>query len=132
MPRKREFPGKQVSLGLLVLRLSMAGMMFTVHGLDKATNFFGKMGGFPDPYGLSSPVSLALAVFAEVLCAGAVALGFFTRWASGALLVNMLTAAFVVHAHDPWSKQEFALLYAFAFLVLIITGPGLYSIDRVR
>ena len=45
----------------------------------------------------------------------------------------MLVAAFVIHADDPWSKQEFALLYALPFVALIIGGAGRFSLDgRLR
>jgi putative oxidoreductase len=44
-------------------------------------------------------------------------------------LITMLTAAFIIHAADPWAKQEFALLYAVAYLTLIFTGAGRYSLD---
>lgn len=132
MPRKRPFPNAQVSLGLLLLRLAGGGTMLMAHGWGKASGFLTRMSSFPDPFGLSSPVSLGLAVFAEVLCAMALILGFYSRWASVPLVITMLTAAFVVHADDPWSQKELPLLYAFLFTVQMITGPGRYSIDRIR
>jgi putative oxidoreductase len=41
----------------------------------------------------------------------------------------MVGAAFVAHANDPFSKKELALAYALVALVLLVTGPGRYSID---
>jgi putative oxidoreductase len=43
----------------------------------------------------------------------------------------MLVAAFIIHADDPFRKQEFALLYAVPYLTLILTGGGKFSIDAL-
>jgi len=42
----------------------------------------------------------------------------------------MLVAALVVHAPDPFMRKELPLLYAAVFLVLVISGPGRYSVDN--
>ena len=55
-------------LGLLILRVSIAGMMFMAHGWGKLTEFTIRAPYFPDPIGLGGTVSLALAVFAEFFC----------------------------------------------------------------
>jgi putative oxidoreductase len=107
-------------------------MMLVNHGWPKLSGFAGKMTSFPDPLGLSSPVSLALAVFAEFFCSLAILLGWHTRWAAVPLVITMLVAAFVVHADDPWHKKEFALLYAAPLATMILTGAGRYSIDYLR
>lgn len=121
--------GTDVSIGLLILRVGTGLFMLLAHGWPKLSAFSEKSGGFPDPIGLGSPVSLSLAVFAEVFCALAIALGLFTRAAAIPLLVTMVVAAFVIHGDDPFQKKEFALLYAIPFLTLIFTGAGKYSID---
>ncbi len=73
--------------------------------------------------------SLALAAFAEFLCALAVVVGFKTRWAAIPVAITMLVAAFIFHVGDGWEKQEFPLLYASTFLALVFTGPGRHSVD---
>jgi len=35
-----------------------------------------------------------------------------------------------VHLNDPFGKQEKALLFLMAFLVIFLAGPGKYSIDK--
>jgi len=116
-------------IGLAILRVVVGGMMLAAHGWPKLKGFSGLLHTFPNPIGIGSAPSLVLAVFAEVFCALAVMLGFFTRAAAIPLLITMLVAAFIVHAEDPFQRQEFALLYAAPFLMLIFTGAGSYSLD---
>ncbi len=113
------------------MRLASGGMLLGGHGWQKLADFGDVAARFPDPLGLGSPsFSLALAVFAEVLCALAVIFGAATRFAAIPLVFTMLVAAFLVHGDDPWSKKEFALLYAVPFLTLVFTGAGKFSVDE--
>ena len=114
--------------GLLFLRLT-AGAMMMGHGFGKVSDLIAGKTAFPDPIGIGPVPSLALAAFAEFLCALAVVVGFKTRWSAFPVVVTMLVAAFVIHAGDPWDKKEFPLLYAAAFLTLVFTGGGRYAID---
>jgi putative oxidoreductase len=121
----------KLDIGLLILRLWGGGLMLVAHGAKKLLGFSTMMDQFPDPIGVGSSVGLALAVFAEVVCALAILLGFKTRWASVPLLFTMLVAAFLVHGRDPWQKQEFALLYAGIYFALIFTGGGRFAVDHI-
>lgn len=131
MKIKKHLFSAKADFGLLMLRLTAGGMMFWFHGKDKLINFGDKMDSFRDPIGLGSEFSLGLAVFAEVFCALAVVIGLLTRLTAIPLVILLLTAAFVVHGDDPWSKQEFALVYAIPFFALIFTGAGKYSVDNM-
>lgn len=120
----------QNHLAKLILRIGFGGFMLT-HGIPKLMKLFA--GGeiqFADPIGLGATVSLGLAVFAEVICAAAILVGYKTKWASIPLIITMLVAAFVVHGDDPFGKKEFALLYAVGYLAISLLGAGKYSIDR--
>ena len=119
-----------VDLGLLVVRLSLALFMLP-HGYPKLVHFTERMDRFSDPYGIGSPASLALAVFAEFFCSILLALGLFTRFALVPLIIAMATAAFVVHAGDPFGDREKALLYLLSYIGLFFTGPGSFSLDRL-
>jgi putative oxidoreductase len=119
------------SLGLLLLRLSVGGMMLVSHGWGKLINFWEKASVFPDPLGVGSMMSLSLAVFAEVFCSIAIIMGLATRFVAIPLIITMFIAVFIVHADDPWQKKEFALLYLVPFLTLIFTGAGRFSLDSV-
>ena len=42
----------------------------------------------------------------------------------------MFVAAFIVHMGDPFGRVEKALLFLAVFVILMLTGPGKYSIDK--
>lgn len=119
-------------IGLLILRVAIGGMMIGGHGWGKLDKLMSAQEiTFADPFGLGPGISLFLAVFAEVFCALLVMLGLATRVAAVPLVITMLTAAFIVHADDPFGKKEFALVYMVPFLTLFFTGPGRLSIDQL-
>ncbi|MBL7852196.1 MAG: DoxX family protein [Cyclobacteriaceae bacterium] len=115
-------------LGLLVIRLSLAVFMLP-HGLPKLLYYTERMDKFSDPFGIGSPASLALAIFAEFFCSILLGLGLLTRFALVPLIITMATAAFIVHAGDPFGDREKALLYLLGYLGLFFTGPGKISVD---
>lgn len=118
------------SIGLLLLRIGVAGMLLVGHGVPKMANFSNMVDTFPNPAGFGSAASLVLAIGAEVICAGLVAIGLLTRWAAVPVAVMLGTAAFLVHGADPWEAKEFALIYAVPFLTLFLTGAGRFSVDH--
>lgn len=115
--------------GLLLLRLWFGLGLAFAHGWPKLVKLDAFVAGvakrgFPIPEVLGP-----LAMASELLGGLLMALGFLTRPATAAVLFTMLTAAFKVHAADPFAKKELALAYAFAALVVLIAGPGRYSLD---
>lgn len=134
MIKKMINPGsyaKKIDLSLLILRIAGGALMLT-HGIGKMESLFGTDPiQFPDPIGLGATTSLALAVFAEVVCAALLILGLATRFAAIPLLITMLVAVFVVHIADPFANQELPLLYATIYVVILIAGAGKFSIDNM-
>ena len=64
-----------------------------------------------------------------------VVVGFLTRFAAFAILIDMLVAIFKVHLHNGLTGQggfEFPLACATIALALICFGAGPISIDRMR
>lgn len=123
--------GILTDLSLLLLRITFGGLMLVNHGLGKLDKLMA--GGeikFASVMGMGPEMSLSLAVFAEVLCAGMVALGLLTRMAVVPLIITMLVAAFVIHGGDPFKKMESALLYLIPFIVIFWQGAGKFSIDE--
>lgn len=116
---------------LLLSRLLFGATMLIAHGLPKLMSFSQRMNTFPDPLGVGNSLSLGLTIFAEVLCAGLLALGLFTRWVSGPLVVTMAVAAFIVHSSDPWHKKELAFIYMVGYLICGLLGSGRFSLDFV-
>ena len=102
------------------------------HGWGKMMRLFGGDEiKFADPFGIGPVASLALAAFAEVICALCVMLGLFTRWTLIPLIITMLVAYFYSHFDDPFGRQEKALMYLFAYAALFFAGSGYYSVDRL-
>ena len=118
-------------IGLLILRLGAGSLMLCLHGWGKLSTFTDKMDTFPDPLGIGSMATLTLAVFAEFFCSCAVILGLCTRWAAIPLMATMGVAAFIVHASDPWTQKEKALLFFIIFLTLFFLNGGKYSLDQM-
>jgi putative oxidoreductase len=118
-----------ISLGLLVLRAGTSALLIYGHGWPKLATFAERADRFADPLHVGPAVSLGLAVFAEVLCAALVFVGLATRAALVPLLILFGVIVFVVHGADPFPQKEKALLFAVAFLALLVTGPGRFSID---
>jgi putative oxidoreductase len=120
------------NIGLLILRVCFGAFMLLAHGWPKLMSYSDRAANFPDPLGVGASASMMLTVLAEVVCAGLVMLGFYTRYAALPLVFAMGVAAFLVHAGDPFAKMELALLYAAGFLAIALVGPGRFSFDGAR
>jgi putative oxidoreductase len=117
------------SIGLLVIRLAAGGMLLYGHGWAKLAHYSERAPHFPDPLHIGHPRSLMLNIFAEVICAGLVILGFATRFAAIALIVNMFVAEFVANTGTAFSDHELGYFYLASFIALLFTGPGALSLD---
>lgn len=127
-----ELPPRFYHYGLLILRIAFGFSMIYGHGYGKLTRLFGAEEiRFADPFGLGPAFSLALAVFAEVICSLLLMAGLFTRAALIPLIITMATAFFTAHFNDEFGQQEKSILYGFAFLALFFTGPGRFSLDAL-
>src|SRR4249919_653716 len=108
----QENTGTFASLGLLALRVMAGGLLLYGHGWPKLMHFAERAASFPDPLGIGHARSLALAVFAEVLCAACIVLGFATRFAVIPVVILLGVAALVVNRGAPFGERELALVYA--------------------
>ncbi len=128
------------STGLLVLRAGFGLMMLIGHGLPKMQNYDAMLKqGFVVPQiwplsYMSEPMSLIMAIGAELVASGLLVLGLMTRPAAFMLGFAMCVAAFQVHGADPFfskggAAKEMAVLYLLPAFVLIITGAGQWSLD---
>lgn len=122
-----------MDVGLLIARVGFGGALILSHGLAKIPALLARPVQFFDPLGLGAGPSLGLAIFAEVVCALAVIVGYRSRLACLPLIVNFAVIVLVIHGLQvPGDRGELALLYLVAFLVLCLTGPGRYSLDYRR
>ncbi|MCK3685335.1 DoxX family protein [Maribellus sp. YY47] len=125
-----QFNSTTTNLSLLILRLGAGSFMLT-HGYPKLLKLLAGNVQFADPFGLGPGISLGLAVFAEFFCSILLILGLGTRLATLPLIVTMAVAAFIAHSADPFARKEMALLYLVSYIVLLLSGPGKISVDRI-
>lgn len=126
-------------LGLLFLRL-LIGVLMALIGYEKlihftemaASDFWAKNVSF---LGMTGTVPLALTVFAEFFCSLFIIVGFLTRFSSLILMFCMGYIFTVVFPSAPITTGEHgmefntAFTYFVIYFVLVLTGPGKYSID---
>ena len=122
------------AVGLLILRL-VTGAAFIFHGWPKIQHAFSWMG--PDAF---APSWLqGLAAFAEFGGGIALVIGLLTAIASLGIMCNMIVAISTVHVPhgDPFVSMkggrswELAAVYLAIVILLILFGPGKYSLDKV-
>ena len=97
------------------------------HGIAKWQNFDALSAAFPDPLGVGGGVSLALAIFGEVVCSAGFIAGLFYRLALIPMIFTMCVAFFAVHGGDPFAARELALAYLSVYVLMYAAGPGLYA-----
>lgn len=117
---------KTAPWGLLVMRIGTGALMLT-HGIPKLLQFQDMIGRFPSVFGLSPTVSLALTIFAEVVCSITLIVGFFPRLSALFGLITMLVAALLIHGGDPLAKREMALLYSVLYFGIASCGGGKFT-----
>jgi len=133
------------SFALTILRLAL-GIEFFAHGSQKALGWFGgygfsgTMNMFEQHMGIPAFFAF-LAIMAEFLGGIGLILGCLGRVAAFGITINMLVAIFKVHIHNGffanWSGQqkgegvEYHVLAIAALLVILISGSGALSVDRL-
>ncbi len=126
------YSGGAFNVATLLLRLCFGGTMLT-HGLQKLQNLQGTIDSFNQngggPFGLSASVAVYLLIFAEFFCAIFVMMGLFTRLALIPLIIAMAVAFFSAHKMIIDEHGYPSLSYLIVFLVLMLTGPGRFSVD---
>lgn len=135
-------------LGLLLLRVSVSWLMIRYHGWGKLTGWADErmrtpklfaLDGvrkefhtFPDYIGLSSEVSYVLVTWGETFGSMAIMAGLLTRLHSLGLAITMLVAWGFHHGMKLTGPGagELPFSWIFIYLLLVLAGPGKYSLDR--
>ena len=129
-----------LNIGLFLLRLTV-GVAMAFYGYHKLTHFsemahsdfWEKNVNF---LGKGGAISLGLTVFAELICSFLLILGLLTRLALVPLLICMGYIVYVLDKNQIVSAGEHgyelnhAFFYFAIYLVLLLTGPGKWSLDR--
>jgi putative oxidoreductase len=128
-------------LAILIVRVFI-GVCFVVHGLGKLGLVgTGTMEGFVEwleSLGVPmAPVQARIAMLSEIIGGTAIAVGFMTRPACMLLIGTMIVAARLGHkgcgyliTNDP-PGAEYVVNLAAVCLVIILLGPGSYSLDHM-
>ncbi len=118
-------------LALCVLRLWLGLSLLLLHGCAKIAGFAEMASKFPDPLGVGSQASFALALLAEAVCATFVVLGLFTRLAALIIVIELAVAFTLVHGHTLTGAHsgELAFVYVAGFAALVLGGGGGCSVD---
>jgi putative oxidoreductase len=121
------------NMALLVARLWFGLTMLFNHGFDKLAHFNDIVGSFQDPLGFGREASLIMVILAEVVGALLLTVGLVTRLAAAVLVIDMFVAFLMVHktALTGQGSGELAFLYLAGFVVLVIAGGGLFSLDTL-
>jgi putative oxidoreductase len=123
------------NIGLLLLRVFL-GVGIATHGIPKlqgGVELWAGLGSVIGKIGVPGPAAFwgFMAALAEGVGGILLTLGAFTTLASFLIVFTMAVAVFVVHAADPFSGKELALLYLFGALAFLFKGGGRYSIDTL-
>ncbi len=123
---------------LLVARVLLM-LLFVIFGWGKLTGFSGTV-AYMTSVGLPMPsVTAVITVIMELFVGLAIVVGFYTR--PLALLLGLYTIGAAVIGHQFWNMEDperigaminFYKNFSIAggLLLLCLTGPGRYSIDR--
>lgn len=123
--------------GLLFLRIGLAVLLIVYHGWNEALagwKHLWHQEAWPlletiTGYHLPIPQVLAvLAVLVMVLCSLGLFFGVVARL-SAALLLTLAGIAIVLNFHDPVAEKFWA--YAIAYFVMLLCGPGCFSLAKL-
>ncbi len=132
LPRFDAFFEKHVDIGLLILRLFIAGRLLygvidNVLSWERMLEFadFLAIQNFPWPIG-----SAVLSVYVQLIGGLCLLLGAYTRIAAAILSLNFLVALVFVHLSSGDSVEGMtpAMAMLFGSLTLLFTGPGKWSV----
>tara|TARA_R110000868_G_scaffold393614_2_gene664689 strand:+ start:188 stop:607 length:420 start_codon:yes stop_codon:yes gene_type:complete len=122
---------KKKDIALLFIRLTVGGILFLNHGLEKLINYKEMLEWFPDPFLIGNIPGFVFAFIADVIGSLLLVLGFKTKIASCLILANLLFAlVFVHHFNILEIHGELIVCYLVSLGLLWISGNGKISLDQ--
>jgi len=115
--------------GLLFARITGAALLLWVHGLPKLLHWQEELAHIDDPLGMGRGLTLACALFAEIVCPLLVAAGLLTRLATLPVLFLLLVSMLLVHPEWSIAEGQFGWLLLIVFGAIGLSGAGRYSLD---
>lgn len=118
-------------LALLAFRVAVSAQLIVVHGLKKLGIGVTQAENVPNPLHLPQAINQIFATSANVIFPLFIIFGVLTRLATLPILAVTLTGYFIVHGNDPLPERDVPFMYSIVFLLILILGPGKYSIDNI-
>lgn len=115
---------------MLFFRIAASLEMIFVHGFKKLGIGVSQPEKVPNPLHLSDDFNYWFAVAANIFFPFLVLIGCGTRLATLPTLAVTLTGYFILHWHDAALVKDTPFVYSIMFLVILLFGPGKYSIDN--
>ncbi len=120
---------------MFLLRIWL-GVAFIMHGLPGVfdADYMAGFAGFMESYGIPFPTLMAyISKGAELICGILLLVGLFTRFASLALICNMLVATFFAMRGDIFGdfQAELSFTYLIISLAVFLSKPTIYSLDNM-
>lgn len=113
---------------MLLFRVCI-GILMMSHGFSKLLGFGKNHSEFMNFLGMGSTVSYVLVIFAEFFCALFLVIGIFTRLSCVPLVIAMAVALFKANDGQMFGDGETSAIYLVSFIVILLLGPGKFSID---
>ena len=123
-------PQQVFDITMLFFRATVCMEMIFVHGFKKLGIGSAEAEKVPNPLHLPEVFNYAFAVSANTFFPFLVLIGLCTRLATLPTLAVTLTGYFVLHWNDPFLTRDGPFIYSAIFLLILILGPGKYSIDN--
>ena len=116
---------------MFLLRVGFGSLLFINYGWFKLMHFVELKNKFSDPIHVGQTMSLILAIFAEIFCAGMIVLGLFSRFAALVLIILFVVIIFIVLKGKPIKDLQLPLLFLLSFFTILLCGPGKWSLDKL-
>ena len=121
---------KYIHKALLIHRVIISILFVFGYGLKKLKMLINGEDFFYNFLGFGSDITLLLALIGELIAPIFIIIGYKTRFFTALPLFMMFIVVFDVKSGEPFKSYESALLYLISLSIIIIAGPGKYSIDN--
>jgi putative oxidoreductase len=121
---------KYIHKALLLYRVIISLLFVFGYGLKKLKMLINGEDFFYSFLGFGSDITLLLASIGELIAPIFIIIGYKTRFFTALPLFMMFIVVFDVKSGEPFESYQTALLYLISLSIIIIAGPGKYSIDN--
>ena len=121
---------KYIHKALLLYRVIISLLFVFGYGLKKLKMLINGEDFFYSFLGFGSDITLLLASIGELIAPVFIIIGYKTRFFTALPLFMMFIVVLDVKSGEPFESYQTALLYLISLSIIIIAGPGKYSIDN--